>query len=189
MRLAGSECIPRNVGLGGVPASLKYGTALIGELVHWPREQMPQELWPDCGMEFIPYMGQAFNGAAYPLLSQLHPTNVLPADMRGVFARGVDNRRGIDLNRGLMTEQGDAIRNIVGEVWTSGGANYQFLGENVQSNGAFEVLKEFTVGSIADGSTGDTCPTRLKFDTSRVVPTATENRPRNVAWQFIVRAK
>lgn len=166
-----------NLGLGGLS---KYGAPLIGELIEWPLEQLPHEVWPDCGMEFIPYMAQTFDGAKYPLLSQLHPTNVLPADMRAYVARGWDNGRGVDTGRALMSTQGDAIRNITGTL--SGVVNYQ----SGAAAGAFTNPSSGNSVNLAAGQSGVGNPS---FDASRVVPTAAENRVKTVAWNFIVRAK
>ncbi|MCA7723688.1 phage tail protein [Escherichia coli] len=165
------------LGLG----NLKYGLPMIGELVHWPRAEMPQEIWTDCGMEFIPYMGQTFDAIKYPLLAQLHPTNKLPADMRGYVPRGWDNDRGIDVARVLMSSQEDAIRNIVG-TWSPihGGLLNHFSGA-VARNTERE-YQQINAGVTGSGN-------GLKFDASLSVPTASENRVRNVAWNMIVRAK
>lgn len=171
------NCIFSNVGLGGIS---KYGAPLIGELIEWPLQQMPHEVWTDCGMEFIPYMAQSFDGTKYPLLSQLHPTNVLPADMRAYVARGWDNGRGIDTGRALMSEQGDAIRNITGTL--SGVVNYQ----SGAASGAFKNPASGYAVNLAGGQSGVGNPS---FDADRVVPTAAENRVKTVAWNFIVRAK
>lgn len=173
-----------NLGLG----NLKYGSPLIGQLIEWPLQKMPQEIWTDCGMEFIPYMAQSFDPVKYPLLSQLHPTNVLPADMRGYIPRGWDNGRGIDTGRVLMSAQEDAIRNITGTVSGGTDPSQQFLGDAVTATGAFSVTNigsKYGIG--ADPGSGG-CQS-LVLDVSKVVQTAAENRMRNVAWNMIVRAK
>ena len=167
-----------NLGLG----NLKYGAPMIGELVHWPRLEMPQEIWTDCGMEFIPYMGQSFDPVKYPLLAALHPGNKLPADMRGYAPRGWDNGRGIDINRELMSGQDDAIRNIQGQF-----GGYSVSGTSITA-GAFTSDNATKSGpkdidNISEGQNKTT------FDASLVVPTANENRMKNVAWNMIVRAK
>ena len=169
---------PQKVGLG----NLKYGAPMIGELVHWPRSEMPQEIWTDCGMEFIPYMGQSFDAVKYPLLAQLHPTNKLPADMRGYVPRGWDNARGIDIARVLMSSQEDAIRNIVGTWSPITGGYYEngFSGALTRNTGTQYPQIASSTGPAING---------LKFDASLYVPTASENRVRNVAWNMIVRAK
>lgn len=163
----------------------KYGAPMIGELVMWPRPQMPQEMWPDMKMEFIPYMGQTFDTARYPLLAHLHPTGVLSADMRGMFPRGWDNTRGIDPGRGIMMEQDDAIRNITGTFNSMAGSG--ILRAIGTVSGAFKKSTPSVSGAFqGSSSSGSTDP---EFDASLVVPTAAENRPKNVAWNMIVRAK
>lgn len=166
------------LGLG----NLKYGAPMIGELVEWPREEMPQEIWSDCGMEFIPYMAQSFDAVKYPLLAQLHPTAVLPVDMRGEFVRGWDNGRGVDSERTLLSTQGDAIRNITGGFKVSGST-----GTVDTTSGAFYLSTSgqptLPASAFVSGSSG-----AAKFDVSRVVPTASENRPRSIAFNYIVRA-
>lgn len=159
---------------------MKYGAPLIGQLVEWPLQQMPQEIWTDCGMVFIPYMAQTFDATLYPLLAQLHPSLKLPADMRGQFARGWDNGAGVDTGRALLSTQGDAMRNFPGTI-----GNFKPTSGTTTVSGPFSVVSTSN-GSDDGGSKG---PSVINFDPSTVVPTAAENRPVNVAWNFIVRAK
>lgn len=161
--------------LGNFLNQLKYGCPLIGMRVDWPLQQMPQEIWPDCKMEFIPYIAQAFDGVKFPLLKQLHPSGVLPADMRGEFPRGWDNGRGVDSGRVLMSAQGDAMRNITATVQGN-------LGIGAFS-GAFEATE-----SGPNNLNGGTALRTLTFDASKVVPTGPEFRSRSIAWNMIVRA-
>ena len=171
------------LGLG----SLKYGAPMIGELIEWPIEQMPHEIWTDCGMKFIPYMAQTFDGTLYPLLAQLHPSLKLPADMRGQFVRGWDNGAGVDAGRTLMSNQGDAIRNIYGEfsslVNTSSASTLSNL------TGVFSAKdSSVLVPPNASGNGTANRPVTAKFDASTVVQTAADNRPMNISWNYIVRA-
>lgn len=174
----------------GVVAKMKYGCPLVGSLIYWPLELMPQEIWPDMDMEFIPYINQTFDGAKYPLLAKLHPSLRLPVDMRAEFVRGWDNGRGGDIGRALMSSQGDASRQIVGSVdgRTSGTSGRVF---GAAATGAFKT--NGTGGDFMAPAASAALPTdrlsNLTFDSSLVVPTAAENRPRNVAWNMIVRAK
>jgi hypothetical protein len=93
-------------------------------------------------------------------------TFALP-DLRGEFPRGWDDGRGADSGRVFGSAQGDAIRNITG--------NFS-AGKFVSASGAFNVD---SVTQSGDGSqqTGG----NFSFSAARVVPTAAENRPRNVA--------
>lgn len=162
------------LGLG----DFRYGSPLIGQRIDWPLELMPQEIWPDMTMEFIPYMAQSFDPVKYPLLAALHPDNKLPADMRGYAPRGWDNGRGIDIDRELMSEQDDAMRNFTGT----------FVGSD--DNGATSCTGVFSITRNAGTTLGGSSAEKLiTFDPSTIVPTAVENRMKNVAWNMIVRAK
>ncbi len=90
-------------------------------------------------------------------------------DLRGEFLRGWDAGRNLDPERGFGTAQGDAIRNISGQF----GADDREVGA---SQGAF-----FNAGWADTGSSGSGGGYIIGFDASRVVPTASENRPHNVA--------
>ncbi len=91
-------------------------------------------------------------------------------DLRGEFIRSLDKGRGVDLGRTLGTYQGDSIRNITGQfraVRRDGGGE----------SGAFYASTDGYPGS----DTGGNWNPYTVFDASRVVPTANENRPRNIA--------
>ncbi|HBK4816303.1 TPA: tail fiber protein, partial [Enterobacter asburiae] len=150
------------------------GSALpVGVPVPWPSETPPPG-WLKCN-------GSAFTASQYPKLAQAYPALKLP-DLRGEFIRGWDDGRGADSGRGIGTSQGDAIRNITGTVV---GSNY--MAYRGASTGAFYgiELSEGTslspAGSVMKGMSSG-------MDVSRQVPTASENRPRNVAFNYIVRA-
>ncbi len=50
--------------------------------------------------------GQRFSCGSYPQLARTYPGCVLP-DLRGVFIRGLDNGRGLDPDRGILSYQSD----------------------------------------------------------------------------------
>ena len=172
----------KKVGLG----NMKYGAPMIGELVEWPLQQMPHEIWADMGMEFIPYMAQSFDPVKYPLLSQLHPTNILPADMRAQFPRGWDNGRGVDTGRVLMSAQDDATQRVQGSL-------SQLVYSVLQAEK--DITGPFSGVAGASGLVSSASPLNslkyitVKYDNSLVARTASENRPKNIAWNMIVRAK
>lgn len=124
--------------------------------------------------------GQSFNKATYPLLAKAYTSGVLP-DLRGEFIRGVDAGRNIDTGRAILSSQGDAIRNITGET---GEMLTGDMGEGVYK-GAF--AGNVLGGLVASSSNGKRMQTST-FNASKVVPTANENRPRNIAFLYIVRA-
>lgn len=91
-------------------------------------------------------------------------------DLRGEFLRGWDAGKNLDPERGFGTAQGDAIRNITGTIQVS-------IRERGTQDGAF---RYYGGGATShSGSNGD--GGWINFDASRVVPTANENRPHNVA--------
>ena len=101
-------------------------------------------------------------------------------DLRGEFMRGWDDGRGIDLGRVLGSAQGDAIRNITGSIDT-GSHNGQQLFDEATAQGALAISRRQWKKWTADSGDGGNNPVAFDFDASRVVPTAAENRPRNIA--------
>ncbi|EFE7890051.1 phage tail protein [Escherichia coli] len=153
-----------NLGLG-------EGSALpVGVPVPWPSATPPTG-WLKCN-------GAPFSAEEYPELAKVYLTNKLP-DLRGEFIRGWDDGRGIDTSRSLLSSQGDAIRNIIGAL------------VDVRFNTYPSDSGVFTTSVIGDASSDSIkggYAKRVTFDASRVVPTANENRPRNIAFNYIVRA-
>ncbi|HIC0059813.1 TPA: phage tail protein [Escherichia coli] len=155
-----------NLGLG-------EGSALpVGVPVPWPSATPPTG-WLKCN-------GAAFSAVEYPKLAKAYPTNKLP-DLRGEFIRGWDDGRGVDAGRQLLSSQGDAIRNIEG--FADGGIGMSFDAIRGAFYDAGTRSATMANNTTAIGKTDD-----LGFDASRVVPTANENRPRNIAFNYIVRA-
>lgn len=138
---------------------------------------------------FLKLNGASFDKAKYPQLAAIYPGGVLP-DLRGEFIRGWDDGRGVDAGREVLTMQGDAIRNITGRFFSRSTVGLSY-GSLVEAGGAFEV--RYNDGSnpyvpLQAGS-GSKSPDTFNFDASRVVNTAAENRPRNIAFNYIVRAE
>lgn len=112
-------------------------------------------------------------------------------DLRGEFIRWVDDGRGVDIGRVLASAQWDAIRNITGDFtafawnWNTGSSifktkSWAFWWATVTSN----------PGGNTDSipySSSDRPRFWLSFDASLVVPTANENRSRNVALLYCVK--
>ncbi|MDF6494767.1 phage tail protein [Escherichia coli] len=167
---------------------LGEGSALpVGVPVPWPSATPPTG-WLKCN-------GAAFSAEEYPELAKAYPTNKLP-DLRGEFIRGWDDGRGMDTGRAILSAQGDAIRNIYGEFKTVNAENYS-IWESVGSfKGAVVPLNPSTNNSyfslirsmVTERTDGAVYPKVIGLDASRIVPTANENRPRNIAFNYIVRA-
>ncbi|MFJ5472190.1 phage tail-collar fiber domain-containing protein [Pectobacterium carotovorum] len=152
----------------------------VGAPVPYPSATPPSG-WIKCN-------GQSFNKALYPILASLYPSGVLP-DLRGEFVRGWDDGRGADAGRALLSAQGDAIRNITGRLLYGYDAD-----TGVAADADAGALHYDTTQGVRDSQylTWATNTANLwyqaKLDASRVVPTANENRPRNIAFNYIVRA-
>ncbi|MGT6628773.1 phage tail-collar fiber domain-containing protein [Escherichia coli] len=162
---------------------LGEGSALpVGVPVPWPSATPPTG-WLKCN-------GAPFSAEEYPELAKVYPTNKLP-DLRGEFIRGWDDERGVDSGRTLLSAQGDAIRNITGgfgqlrvnseinaivDVQSVSGAFYG--GTSVRNN----------INVSMTYANDRKIRQDVHFSAANVVPTANENRPRNIAFNYIVRA-
>ena len=159
---------------------LGAGAPAIGIPFFWPSSAMPNTVMPEWSdMVFLKFNNATFSAATYPKLALVYPELKLP-EMRGEFLRVWDDGRGVDSGRALLSAQGDAIRNITGSF---GDAH---AGVNAAAGG---VLAWRTDGTRAATGLGDWKYGQLSMDVSRQVPTAPENRPRNIAFNFLVRAK
>lgn len=132
---------------------------------------------------FLKANGSAFDQVAFPKLLDYYPSGVLP-DLRGEFIRGWDDGRNVDTGRAILTKQGDAIRNIVGHV----SCVRRGKASSDRADGTFRYDSNWN--TLINGTEApDDWGSIVSFDASRVVPTAAENRPRNIAFNYIIRAK
>lgn len=155
-----------NLGLGA-------GSALpVGIPVPWPLAAAPAG-WLKCN-------GAAFTAAQYPKLALAYPALKLP-DLRGEFLRGWDDGRGVDSGRVLLSAQDDALQNITGSMLDIS------AGINNNTSGAFSAST--LVPNLGDTPVGGSFKqANYSFDASRVARTSAETRPRNIAFNYIVRA-
>ncbi|EKO7684365.1 tail fiber protein [Salmonella enterica] len=127
--------------------------------------------------------GQAFDKSKNPTLATLYPSGVVP-DIRGQFVRAWDHGAGVDSesSRGILSTQGDAIRNISGYVSGIGGVRFDsYTGSFYDSGARHGQVSQMT------GTCTSNCNDDFAFDASRQVPTAPENRPKNVALMYIIK--
>lgn len=127
---------------------------------------------------YLMLMGQSISSSTYPILFSLYG-GTLP-DLRGEFIRGWDNGRGKDTGRTVLSTQGFALQNMTGSLGSvrTGSTTPPLTGVFYLDGGA--------AGNIT-GGTGTGFPS-IGFDASRVAQTATETRPTNVAFNYIVKA-
>lgn len=101
------------------------------------------------------------------------------ADYSGLFLRGTPSD-----NSSLGVYQGDAIRNITGKWYTSGD---RFTGNDSNHfEGAMYQERRHNTWQYSGQGLGNRL-TGVGFDASRVVPTATENRPVNISLMTVIK--
>ncbi|MEK8279821.1 phage tail protein [Escherichia coli] len=177
------------VGLGeGAPA--------IGVPFFWPSAAMPNTVidsWSS--MVFLKFNGAKFSATDYPVLAKVFPALALP-DARGDFIRIWDDGRGIDVGRTLLSGQSHTIMDHAHnmELWTGDGLAAGSAREGVNPG----ILATYGDGGIVKtDEPGLKVPSSLRALSSRSVKrygeisghVGTETRPRNIAFNFLVRAK
>ncbi|HEF0702044.1 TPA: phage tail protein [Escherichia coli] len=147
---------------------LGEGSALpVGVPVPWPSATPPTG-WLKCN-------GAAFSAEEYPELAKAYPTNKLP-DLRGEFIRGWDDGRGIDTGRALLSIQSDEVRKLALKYW--GPAS------NSSPSKTFALSDSAGGGLYTDGISQASGGIINAFQ----LPGGSETRPRNIAFNYIVRA-
>ncbi|EDH1125425.1 phage tail protein [Salmonella enterica subsp. enterica] len=163
---------------------LGEGSALpVGVPVPWPSATPPTG-WLKCN-------GAAFSAEEYPELAKVYPTNKLP-DLRGEFIRGWDDGRGIDTGRSILSIQGYATEDHAhglpsrSTIVTDATINFYF--DESWVNSGTDIIKR---GNTNDA--GLPAPDYGTFKTYKqsvagLGVAASETRPRNIAFNYIVRA-
>ncbi|RAX14143.1 tail fiber protein [Photorhabdus bodei] len=123
--------------------------------------------WPLPNMPagYLACNGQSFNKSLYPQLAIAYPSGVLP-DLRGEFIRGWDDGRGVDHGRGVLSWQADEFKSHFHE---------------------FEALRNATGNSVWGDFFGTSVILgRQKYQVNN--SGGAETRPRNISFNYIVRA-
>ncbi|MET6556366.1 phage tail protein [Citrobacter farmeri] len=177
-------------------ANLRLGAGAppIGIPFFWPMAAMPNTVmdeWSD--MLFLKANGSSFSAVTYPKLAQVWTGLVIP-DMRGEFLRIRDDGRGVDAGRALLSAQAGAAPEIVGAIEGSTKLDTGYdIGAFGNSSGAFSFTGTTTMAAQTTTTAASTTRnTRAEFRASRsssVYGGASELRPRNIAFDFLVRAK
>ena len=198
---AGSSCSPAGL-LGrdstGQVLSCKGGIwspeMPVGIPQPWPSATIPAG-WLECN-------GQAFNKSQYPLLAKAYPSGVLP-DLRGQFIRGLDNGRGKDSGRTLLSEQRASVVTGTDDNWASSDVGALHGPSSAYSRDTINVY-DYTTGSNGQdpkyylGFGGSTTGPSLGSSESGNggIPLVNNGsngfyggaRPTNTAFMYIVRA-
>ena len=153
-----------NLGLG-------EGAPTIGVPFFWPSAAMPNSVidsWS--GMVFLKFNGAKFSATDYPVLAKVFPSLVLP-EARGDFIRIWDDGRGADGGRELLSWQAATnFSQFAGNI--GGGAGHAInFHDGIAGNQPGFSRFNFTSNSVGDG---------VNF---------VAVRPRNIAFNFLVRAK
>lgn len=136
---------------------------------------------------WLPLSGGEYSRSQYANLVSQCPNIILNGstsstfklpDTRGLFLRVLDQGRGIDVNRSWATKQSDAIRNITGTFDGNADDGQQW------KTGAIYFKSQIGGGANGDGKSWSGI---IGFDASRVVPTASENRPVNMAFPCYIK--
>ncbi|WP_290605602.1 colicin E3-like toxin immunity protein [Arsenophonus sp. ENCA] len=127
--------------------------------------------------------GQAFDKEKYPKLAKCYPDGKLP-DLRGEFIRGWDAGRNVDSGRHILSSQSDAMQ----KIWAQWAMDDQAVDSNFPPNGAFYCDKKNSVGYDATSRNDEWRGYQGHLDSSRVTRTAEETRPRNISFNYIVKA-
>ena len=159
----------------------------VGTIISWPVAQNPADFQNTDGTyNWLECNGQSFDATVYPELSAL--VGPVVPDLRGLFLRGYGSQAHAQVNGStigvtstlhqsgaLGQVQGDAARKILGSFRAAYWNSTSALVDDHPSGGTW--------------SSGPFTQPITIFDSSRVTPTATENRPVNTAVRFLMRAR
>ena len=154
-----------NLGLG-------EGSALpVGVPVPWPSVTPPTG-WLKCN-------GAAFSAEEYPELAKAYPSGKLP-DLRGEFIRGWDDGRGVDTGRAILSAQ----------EWLTGSHCHYIRSWDAWNNTVLEPNDRqgdsllSTDNAVQEGAINGRFNSQYRTEFSG----GNETRPRNIAFNYIVRA-
>ena len=136
----------------------------VGIPLPWPATAAPDG-WLKCN-------GATFSATTYPLLAKAYPSLKLP-DLRGEFIRGWDDGRGVDNGRLLLSGQGD-----------------DFASHNHYVRTTSSVTASSDNGDPARGQIQGSANTAGGSGTGKSIGMTggSETRPRNIAFNYIMRA-
>ncbi|HBA8390774.1 TPA: phage tail protein [Escherichia coli] len=150
---------------------LGEGAPAIGVPFFWPSAAMPNTVidsWSS--MVFLKFNGAKFSASDYPVLAKVFPSLVLP-EARGDFIRVWDDGRGADGGRELLSwQEATNFSQFAGNIGEGAGHAINFH-DGIAGNQPGFSRFNFNSNSVGDG---------VNF---------VAVRPRNIAFNFLVRAK
>ncbi|HIE9859565.1 TPA: phage tail protein [Klebsiella pneumoniae] len=151
---------------------LGEGSALpVGVPVPWPSVTPPTG-WLKCN-------GAAFSAEEYPELAKAYPSGKLP-DLRGEFIRGWDDGRGVDTGRAILSAQ----------EWLTGSHCHYIRSWDAWNNTVLEPNDRqgdsllSTDNAVQESAINGRFNSKYRTEFSG----GNETRPRNIAFNYIVRA-
>ncbi|HBM9494844.1 phage tail protein [Escherichia coli] len=150
---------------------LGEGAPAIGVPFFWPSAAMPNTVidsWSS--MVFLKFNGAKFSATDYPVLAKVFPSLVLP-EARGDFIRIWDDGRGADSGRALLSWQAATALSQFGGNYPEGSGHSIDNHDGISAHHPGFSRFQYTSNSVGDG---------VNFIAVR---------PRNIAFNFLVRAK
>ncbi|QCZ34081.1 phage tail protein [Escherichia fergusonii] len=150
---------------------LGEGAPAIGVPFFWPSAAMPNTVidsWSS--MVFLKFNGAKFSASDYPVLAKVFPSLVLP-EARGDFIRIWDDGRGADSGRALLSWQAATALSQFGGNYPEGSGHAIVDYDGISAHQPGFSRFQYTSNSVGDG---------VNF---------VAVRPRNIAFNFLVRAK
>ena len=156
-------------------ARTSLGSVPTGVPVPWPTTTAPTG-WLKCN-------GATFDKTKYPELAVAYPTGKLP-DLRGEFIRGLDDGRGVDSGRTILSAQDGTLIGI--DSYPTG---YPY---GIMASTSANDTKPFNGDALSGTLSGvlKKSITGVEFSSGTVMGgyNVVAARPRNVAFNYIVRA-
>ncbi len=143
----------------------RYDNIPVGVPLPYPHRYTPPG--------YLTCNGQTFDKSLYPKLAEAYPAGRVP-DLRGEFIRGWDDSRGVDPGRVCGTWQADSTKKI--QLAAGYGNENSYLWTYQGAPGGLK----YPIGRDA---IGNATATSIASNTS-----GHETRPRNIAFNYIVRA-
>lgn len=161
---------------------LGAGAPAIGVPFFWPSAAMPNTVMPEWSdMVFLKFNGATFSATTYPKLALAIPGLTL-TDARGGFPRIWDDGRGVDAGRALLSEQSHGMPSTTGQL------NGVFAVPQTNGIGIVSATKSINTSTLAS-TAGTGSVFDYTFNVSQGTPVSPEIRPRNIAFNLLVRAK
>lgn len=152
---------------------LGEGSALpVGVPVPWPSATPPTG-WLKCN-------GAPFSAEEYPELAKVYPALKLP-DLRGEFIRGWDDGRGVDSGRVVLTGQSQSVQQHTHDLAMAYSSDVGYKDQLGTTPDSDLIAIKYMINATTFNGSGSVY---LKANDS----TGTETRPRNLAFNYIVRA-